>query len=57
LNQALANVMKQPSVITGIAAFSGEIIASSPQELESFRRAEISKWQRVAKEYNIKLDQ
>ena len=57
LNQALANVMKQPSVITGIAAFSGEIIASSPQELETFRRAEISKWQRVAKEYNIKLDQ
>jgi hypothetical protein len=49
--------MKQPSVITGIAAFSGEIIASSPQELETFRRAEISKWQRVAKEYNIKLDQ
>ncbi len=57
LNQALVNVMKQPSVIAGIDAFSGEVIASTPQELESFRRAEISKWQRVAKEYNIKLDQ
>jgi len=57
LNKALIKVMQQPSVKAGIDAFSGEIIASSPQELEAFRRAEIAKWARVAKEYNIKLDQ
>jgi tripartite-type tricarboxylate transporter receptor subunit TctC len=56
LNKALVKVMQQPSVKAGIDAFSGEIIASSPQQLEDFRRAELAKWQRVAKEYNIKLD-
>lgn len=57
LNQALVKVMQQPSVKAGIDAFSGEIIASSPAQLEEFRRAELAKWVRVAKEYNIKLDQ
>lgn len=57
LNQALVKVMQQPSVKSGIDAFSGEIIASSPQQLETFRKAEIEKWQRVVKLYKISIDQ
>ena len=57
LNQAFVNALKQSSVIARIGEFNGEIIASTPQELDTFRRAEIAKWQRVAKEFNLQLSQ
>jgi tripartite-type tricarboxylate transporter receptor subunit TctC len=57
LNQAFVNALKQPTVIARIGEFNGEIIASTPQELDTFRRAEIAKWQRVAKEFNLQLSQ
>ena len=57
LNQAFVNALKQTTVIARIGEFNGEIIASTPQELDTFRRAEIEKWQRVAKEFNLQLSQ
>jgi tripartite-type tricarboxylate transporter receptor subunit TctC len=57
LNQAFVSALKQPAVIARIGEFNGEIIASTPQELDAFRRAEIAKWQRVAKEFNLQLSQ
>jgi hypothetical protein len=44
-------------VIARIGEFNGEIIASTPEELDLFRRAELEKWQRVAKQFNLQLPQ
>ena len=55
LNKAFVYALKQPAVIARIHEFNGEIIASTPEELDIFRRAEIAKWQRVAKDYNLQL--
>ena len=57
LNQAFVHALKQPAVIARIGEFNGEIIASTPEELDAFRRAELEKWQRVAKEFNLQLTQ
>ncbi|WP_256734917.1 hypothetical protein [Variovorax sp. dw_954] len=39
-----------------LVAPGAEAIGSTPSELESFRRAELAKWARVAKDNNIRLD-
>jgi tripartite-type tricarboxylate transporter receptor subunit TctC len=57
LNQAFVSALKQPAVIARIGEFNGEIIASTPEELDVFRRAELEKWQRVAKQFNLQLSQ
>jgi len=57
LNQAFVSALKQPTVIARIGEFNGEIIASTPEELDVFRRAELEKWQRVAKQFNLQLAQ
>lgn len=57
LNQAFVSALKQPTVIARIGEFNGEIIASTPEELDIFRRAELEKWQRVAKQFNLQLAQ
>jgi tripartite-type tricarboxylate transporter receptor subunit TctC len=57
LNQAFVSALKQPTVIARIGEFNGEIIASTPEELDAFRRAELDKWQLVAKKFNLQLTQ
>jgi tripartite-type tricarboxylate transporter receptor subunit TctC len=57
LNQAFVSALKQPTVIARISEFNGEIIASTPEELDVFRRSELEKWQRVAKQFNLQLSQ
>jgi tripartite-type tricarboxylate transporter receptor subunit TctC len=57
LNQAFVSALKQPTVIARIGEFNGEIIASTPEELDVFRRSELEKWQRVAKQFNLQLSQ
>ena len=57
LHQAFVSALKQPTVIARIGEFNGEIIASTPEELEAFRRAELDKWQLVAKKFNLQLTQ
>ena len=39
-----------------LAGIGAEPIGSTPAELDSFRRAEIAKWQRVVKEAGLSLD-
>ena len=57
LNQAFVSALKQPTVIARIGEFNGEIIASTPEDLDAFRRAELDKWQLVAKKFNLQLTQ
>ena len=57
LHQAFVSALKQPTVIARIGEFNGEIIASTPEELDAFRRAELDKWQLVAKKFNLQLTQ
>jgi tripartite-type tricarboxylate transporter receptor subunit TctC len=57
LNQAFVSALKQPTVIARISEFNGEIIASTPEELDVFRRSELEKWHRVAKQFNLQLSQ
>ena len=56
VSQALAKVLKDPAIAEQLAGIGAEPIGSTPAELDTFRRAEIAKWQRVVKEANLKLD-
>jgi tripartite-type tricarboxylate transporter receptor subunit TctC len=56
LSQALAKVLREPAMVEQLAGFGAEAIGSTPGELESFRRAEILKWQKVVRDSGLKLD-
>lgn len=56
VSQALAKVLKDPQIAEQLAGIGAEPIGSTPADLDTFRRAEIAKWQRVVKEAYLKLD-
>ena len=56
LNQAIVQVLAQPEIKTRLNEFGGEVIGSSPAELEAFRRAEIAKWEKLVRDHHLKLD-
>ncbi|MFS2167708.1 tripartite tricarboxylate transporter substrate binding protein [Variovorax sp. Varisp62] len=56
LSKEFAATLKDPEVRTRLEALGAEVIGSSPGELDSFRRAEIAKWTRLAKDNKIQLD-
>ena len=56
VSNALAKVLKEPAIAAQLAGIGAEPIGSTPAELDTFRRAEIDKWQRVVKEAGLKLD-
>jgi len=56
LNQAIVQVLSQPEIRARLNEFGGEVIGSTPADLETFRRAEIAKWQKLAKDHNLRLD-
>ena len=56
LSKELAATLKDPEVRGRLEALGAEVIGSSPAELDSFRRAEIAKWTKVAKDNRIQLD-
>ncbi|CAM4342903.1 tripartite tricarboxylate transporter substrate binding protein [Bordetella muralis] len=56
LSKALAEVLKDPGVAQTLAGIGAEAIGSTPAELDTFRQAEIAKWQKVVGEANLKLD-
>lgn len=56
VSKALAAVIKEPAINARLVALGAETIGSTPAELDIFRRAEMTKWTRVAKENNIRLD-
>ena len=52
----LAKVLREPAIVERLAGIGAEPIGSTPAELETFRRAEIAKWQKVVKDSRLKLD-
>ena len=56
VSRALAKVLREPAMVEQLAGFGAETIGSTPAELDSFRRAEIKKWQKVVKDSGLKLD-
>ncbi|OZI67028.1 tripartite tricarboxylate transporter substrate binding protein [Bordetella genomosp. 11] len=56
LSQALAQVLKEPDVAKQLTDMGAEIVASTPAELDTFRRAEIEKWKKVVDEAHLQLD-
>jgi tripartite-type tricarboxylate transporter receptor subunit TctC len=56
VSRALAAVLKDPDVHARLAALGAEVIGSTPGELDAFRRAELAKWSRLAKDNHIRLD-
>lgn len=52
----LAAIVQEPDVKSRLQAMGADVIGSSPAELERFRRAEIEKWTKLAKDNRISLD-
>lgn len=56
LSKEFAAALKDPEVRTRLEALGAEVIGSGPAELDSFRRAELIKWTRLAKDNKIQMD-
>ncbi|KQP49675.1 tripartite tricarboxylate transporter substrate binding protein [Pseudorhodoferax sp. Leaf274] len=56
LSKELAAVLKDPEVRQRLQATGAEVIGSTPAELDAFRRAELAKWSKLAKDNKIQLD-
>ena len=56
LSKEIAATLQEPEVHKRLEALGAEVVGSSPAELDSFRRAEIAKWTRLAKDNKIQLD-
>ncbi|PZP97953.1 MAG: LacI family transcriptional regulator [Variovorax paradoxus] len=56
LSKELAAVLQDPEVRKRLEATGAEVIGSTPAELDAFRRAELAKWSKLAKDNKIQLD-
>ena len=56
LSKEIAATLQEPEVRKRLEALGAEVVGSSPAELDNFRRAEIAKWTRLAKDNKIQLD-
>jgi len=56
LSAAFATVLKDPQLRARLEGIGAEVIGSTPAELDAFRRAEIDKWSKLAKERGLSLD-
>jgi tripartite-type tricarboxylate transporter receptor subunit TctC len=56
LSKEFAATLKDPEVRGRLEALGAEVIGSSPAELDGFRRAEIAKWTKLAKDNKIQMD-
>jgi len=56
LSKEFAATLKDPEVRSRLEALGAEVIGSSPAELDGFRRAEIAKWTKLAKDNRIQMD-
>lgn len=56
LSAELAAVVHEPAVKSRLEAMGAEVIGSGGAELDRFRRAEIDKWTKLAKDNKISLD-
>ena len=56
LHGEITRILKQPDVREKLEALGGEIVGSTPSEFSAYLKAEIAKWDKVAKTANIRLD-
>jgi tripartite-type tricarboxylate transporter receptor subunit TctC len=56
LHAEITRILKQPDVREKLEALGGEIVGSTPSEFSAYLKAEIAKWDKVAKTANIRLD-
>jgi len=56
ISSDMRRVLAQPDMQQRLAAIGVDIIASSPNELAAFQRAEIAKWGKIVKDSGAKLD-
>lgn len=56
LSRELAAVLQDPDVRKRLEATGAEVIGSTPAELDAFRRAELAKWSKLAKDNKIQMD-
>ena len=56
LSKEFAATLKDPEVRGRLEALGAEVIGSTPAELDGFRRAEIAKWTKLAKDNKIQMD-
>lgn len=56
LSRELAAVLQTPEVRQRLEATGAEVIGAGPAELDAFRRAEITRWTKLARDNRIQLD-
>ena len=56
LNTEIIRILKLPDISEKMTSLGADIVGSSPEEFDKYLRAEISKWGKVARENNIRLD-
>jgi tripartite-type tricarboxylate transporter receptor subunit TctC len=56
LSSEIAATLKDADVRQRLEALGAEVIGAGPAELDAFRRAELAKWSRLAKENKLQLD-
>jgi tripartite-type tricarboxylate transporter receptor subunit TctC len=56
LNAEIIRILKLPDISEKMSSLGADIVGSSPEEFDKYLRAEISKWGKVARENNIRLD-
>ncbi|MEY3777017.1 MAG: hypothetical protein RIR83_1059 [Pseudomonadota bacterium] len=56
LNTEIIRILKLPDISERMTSLGADIVGSSPEEFDKYLRAEISKWGKVARENNIRLD-
>ena len=56
LNRDLVKILTRPEVVKFLSARGAELATSTPAELSTFLRAEITRWAQVVREANIKAE-
>ncbi|MDR6536075.1 tripartite tricarboxylate transporter substrate binding protein [Variovorax soli] len=56
LSKEIAATLQDAEVRPRLEALGAEVIGSTPAELDAFRRAELAKWARLARENKLQLD-
>jgi tripartite-type tricarboxylate transporter receptor subunit TctC len=56
LAKELAAVLAEPDVRSRLEGMGAEVVGSNPADLDAFRRAELTKWTKLAKDNKIQLD-
>ncbi|MEO8754861.1 MAG: tripartite tricarboxylate transporter substrate binding protein [Casimicrobiaceae bacterium] len=56
LNADLRKTMASPEVIDKLASIGGDLSVNSPDEFAAMMKSEVVRWQKLAKDTNLKLD-